>query len=275
VLLALSSPVSWRGVRIPEPAAEAVYLAIKRARKRRYRSSDQRQLARVYRRDTAGAARLLSQHFGSAGRRLATALERNDPDLTQELEALRKRLIWQRRSPTAIARRMVLVPLRIGSRLYRPTGLAVCVLGRDAKGRASLIHGLERETDGLFRRVRVVDPRHRLRSLAGLAWWPSVMLDRARASLVVLDGGALFPRADVTFLLEEPTGAARLDAGNKVARRDPERLVLLDASASSEAMLGRVLEAIGDCLATRQHEAGRVVRLRPAMTRDANGPAGG
>ena len=111
--VALSSAVRSAGMRIPEPAAEALYLAVKRARKRMYGFRDQVELRRVFRLDPEGAARLLERHFGPVGARLARALEQGGHDVTEELEALREQVVRQRRSPAALARRLALAPLRI------------------------------------------------------------------------------------------------------------------------------------------------------------------
>jgi peptidoglycan/xylan/chitin deacetylase (PgdA/CDA1 family) len=245
VPVALASAVPWRGIRIPNPAAEALYLAVKRARKRRHGRSDQGELARAFRRDSRGAARLLEQHFGAAGRRLASALEQGQADLTEELEALRKRVMRRRRSPAALARRSVLVPLRIAGRLRRPTGLAVSIVGPDEGDKSALTSGLERRTDGLFRRVEVLAPRHRLRSLERLTLWPNVVLGRARASLVLLDGASIVPRPDLSLVL--------------------------DGSSSSEATLERALRDIGDCLAARQHAVGDAARSRSGRRQTVHG----
>jgi peptidoglycan/xylan/chitin deacetylase (PgdA/CDA1 family) len=208
VPVALSSAVRSAGMRIPEPAAEALYLAVKRARKRMYSFRDQAELRRVFRRDPEGAAGLLERHFGPVGAGLARALQEAEPDVMEELEALRKRVVRQRRSPAALARRLVLAPLRIVRRLLRPTGLAVCVVGPDAECK-SLAAGLERETDGVFRHVTLLRPSPRLRpspatpgAVGSLAWfaflwldtlarWPRVALGRVRASLVIVERGSL------------------------------------------------------------------------------------
>jgi peptidoglycan/xylan/chitin deacetylase (PgdA/CDA1 family) len=223
VPVALSSAVLSGGMRVPEPAAETLYLAVKRARKRRYGLRDQADLARVFRRDPKGAATLLGRHLGPAGAELAEALQRRRPDVTDELDALRKRVVRLRRSPATLARRVVLDPLRIVRRLLGPTGLAVCIVGADADCE-SLVAGLERETDGVFRRITLLRPGPRflpssvppvVRTHAGgrephraptssapglfawfaffwldtLARWPRVTLGRARASLVIVDQG--------------------------------------------------------------------------------------
>jgi peptidoglycan/xylan/chitin deacetylase (PgdA/CDA1 family) len=311
VPVALSSAVLSSGMRVPEPAAELLYLAVKRARKRRYGLRDQASLAGVFQRDPEAAASLLERHVGPAGAELARALESGKNDITEELEAVRKRVIWHRRSVAALARRVVLDSRRIVRRLLRPTGLAVCVVGTDAD-RKSLAAGLERETDGLFRRVTVLRPSprllpppappvgptpangtesHRARTsdvvgslarfafhrLDALAWWPTMALGRARASLVVVERGWLDDAADprrrrislplwviqpdLILFVHGSSGCGcnpdveTAESEHELAGRDPDRFVVIDGSASPEVTLGRALEAIDDRLAARQPDA--------------------
>jgi peptidoglycan/xylan/chitin deacetylase (PgdA/CDA1 family) len=221
VPVALSSAVLCGNMRVPQPAAESLYLAVKRARKRRHDLHDLPDLARVFERDAEGAARLLERHFGVAGVQLANGLERRKPDLTEELEALRRQLVRQRRSPEALTRRVIFDAPRVMRRLLRATGLAVCIVGPEAE-RKSLAAELERETDGVFRRSTLLRSGHRLQPAPpvrptsperseqqkapttgavgaiaeapfrwpyGLARWPSVALGRARASLVIVEAG--------------------------------------------------------------------------------------
>jgi peptidoglycan/xylan/chitin deacetylase (PgdA/CDA1 family) len=322
VPVALSSAVLSGGMRVPEPAAETLYLAVKRARKRRWDLRDQADLARVFERDPEGAGRLLERYFGSAGAGLVEALERRKPDVTEELERLRGRVVRQRRSPRALARRVVLDPPRIVRRLLRPTGLAVCIVGPEAEC-ASLAAGLERETDGVFRRTTLIRSSRRLLPspapplgrpradgrkahrpaasgavpsirraaflwLDNLAWWPSVALGRARASLVILERGWLdvatdltrsrislppwvirifgraLPRPDLTFFvdgsrrlgrtsdIEAAETEHRLGTWRELVDHDPDALVVIDESASAETRLELALAAIGDRLAARQ-----------------------
>jgi peptidoglycan/xylan/chitin deacetylase (PgdA/CDA1 family) len=277
VPVALSSAVRSEGMRIPEPAAEALYLAVKRARKRMYGFRDQVELRRVFRLDPEGAAGLLERHFGPVGARLARALEQGGHDVADELEALRKQVVRQRRSPAALARRLALAPLRIVRRLLRPTGLAVCVVGPDADCK-SLAAGLERETDGVFRHVTLLRPSPRLRPssatpgavgslarfallwLGTLARWPRMALGRVRASLVIVErdspaiaanprrhGIALPPRVIriVGRTLPQPDLTLCVDESSGVSR---------NGSTSAETTLELALAAIGDRLAARQRQ---------------------
>jgi peptidoglycan/xylan/chitin deacetylase (PgdA/CDA1 family) len=292
VPVALSSAVLSGEMRVPEPAAVALYLAVKRARKRRYGLRDQSDLARVFRRDPKAAASLLERHFGSAGAGLAEALERGKPDMTEELEALRRRVVWQRRSPAALARRAVLAPLRIVRRLLRPTGFAVCIVGPDGAFK-SLAAALERETDGVFRRVtllhlepapvpspaRLVEQRQAggtdshgapTSGAAGsiaragslwlnplLGWWPRVALGRARASLLILEHNWLDLAVDPRrYWISLPPWAIRL-----LGRAFPQPDLTLFVDGSIEGIRSRKpdLEAaeIGRRLEAWRELAGR------------------
>ena len=240
----------------------------------------------------------------------------------EELEALRKRLVRQRRSPAALARRLVLAPLRIVRRILRPTGLAVRIVGPDAECK-SLAAALERETDGVFRRVTLLRSSPRLRpslatpagrahadgrephraptsgAVGSLTWfaflwldtlarWPRVALGRARASLVIVERGSpaiavnprryaialplrvirivgrALPQADLTLCVDGSSGVSlksgveaaetkrRLDAFRELAGRDPDDVVAVHGSTSTETTLELALAAIGDRLAARQ-----------------------
>jgi len=324
VRVALSSRVLSGGMRLPAPAAEAFYLSVRRARKRRYGLRDQAELRRVFRRDPGGAATLLERHFGVAGARLAEALEHRKPDLSSELDALRRVVVRQRRSPVTLARRLVFDPPRIIRRLLRPTGLVVSIVGPDAVC-MSLVAGLERETEGVLPRMVFLQPvSHHGVTPAGLparrqpdsadahapwtprtvgstaravllglgvliAWWPRVALGRARASLVIIDGGSLdltdgssrnrsllplwlisilrraLPQPDITLVIERSSGPTRKKPGDgaetehardtwrELASRAPDKFMIIDGSSSVETTLQRALEAIGDRLAARQH----------------------
>jgi peptidoglycan/xylan/chitin deacetylase (PgdA/CDA1 family) len=266
VPVALSSAVRSEGMRIPDPAAEALYLAVKRARKRMYGVRDLAELRRVFRLDPESAAELLELHFGPVGARLASALEQGGRDLMGELEALRRRVVRRRRSPGALGRRAVLAPQRIVRRFIRPTGLAVCVVGPDADCRF-LAAGLERETVGVFRHVTFLGPGPRLRPssaaagaaspawfaslwLGTLARWPRVAVGRARAALVIVEPGsptiAVDPRRYGT--------AFRLLVIRIVCRAlpKPDLTLCIDSSTSTETTLELALAAIGDRLAARQ-----------------------
>jgi hypothetical protein len=266
-------------MRIPEPAAEALYLAVKRARKRMYGLRDLAELRRVFRLDPEGAAEMLELHFGPVGARLARALDQGGRDVMGELEALRKRVVRRRRSPAALARRVVLAPPRIVRRFLRPTGLAVCVVGPDADCKF-LADGLERETDGVFRHVTLLRPSARLLRpspatagaaspawfaslwLGTLARWPRVAVGRARASLVIVEPGSPATSVDPRrYGIALPLRVIRVVAR---ALPKPDLTLCIDRSTSAETTLELALAAIGDRLAARQ----RHVRPRSDNCRD-------
>jgi peptidoglycan/xylan/chitin deacetylase (PgdA/CDA1 family) len=149
--LALANAEQRDGIRVPTPAAETVYLAVKRARKRMFAPRDQDRLLESFRADPDGAHELLVSRFGGEGDELAQALAA-ERDLTDALELLRRRLRRLRCRPAALVRRPALACARIARRLVRPTGLLVFVVGPDGAGKSELAAGLEQAAAGAFRR---------------------------------------------------------------------------------------------------------------------------
>jgi len=135
--VALANSCVVDGLRAPSPAAEALYLAVKRARKGHTEERDIGPLRRAYGRDPEGASRLLDRELGPAGRRLAAALAEEQRDLTAELRAVAARVAWQRRAPVALVRRAYCEMIRIRRRTARPTGLVVCLAGPDGADAAN------------------------------------------------------------------------------------------------------------------------------------------
>jgi peptidoglycan/xylan/chitin deacetylase (PgdA/CDA1 family) len=152
VKTALSRAVRVEGIRVPDAAGQALYLGVKRARKRMYASRHHEILRAAFQRDAAGTAGLLERVLGLPGASLAAALQRHESDLVDELEAIRRRTLLQRSSPARLARRLAFSIARIAGRLLRPTGLVVCIVGPDGVGKSSLADALQHESAGLFRR---------------------------------------------------------------------------------------------------------------------------
>lgn len=260
------SPQTW--VRVPDPAAEAVYLAVKRARKGLARAQDSEQLSKAFAACPTTARELLGHSFGAAGAAVANALEANDADeLERGLTRLRRRLTLQAAAPRSITRRARQTSARIAGRLARPSGLVVSVAGPDGVGKSTLASALEGTSDGVFRRFahfhlgpsvlvrpgRLLrrppasgdDPHHRAPSgvlgsvtrLAylwldmAIAWLPRVALPRFRSTLVVIERGWLDLSVDPRrYRIDLPPWTVRL-AGAFLPRPDLT-LVLAAAPAA-------------------------------------------
>jgi peptidoglycan/xylan/chitin deacetylase (PgdA/CDA1 family) len=261
--LALAHSEGRNGVRVPRPAAETVYLAVKRARKRMFSPGDQDRLLESFRADPEEARRLLVRGFATAGRKLGESLS-EERDLTDALEALRRRLRRARRTPRAVIRRASSGCVRIGRRVASPTGLLVFVVGPDGAGKSALAAGLTREAAGAFRRVtrihfrpHVVPPpshvMHRERSGAdpharspsaapgsllrlaylwvdtALATVPKLYVPRVRSTLIIVERGWLDLAVD--------PGRYRIALPQRVVRRAlrslprPDLVLHLDTSA--------------------------------------------
>jgi peptidoglycan/xylan/chitin deacetylase (PgdA/CDA1 family) len=215
------------GLRVPSSAAETVYLAVKKARKRQWSSHDRSILRRSFERDPHGSTDLLAEHFGAAGAVLARALGSRSAEIVDELELVRAELSRQRRAPAALVRRALLEARRTIERVVRPTGLVVSIVGPDGAGKSTLARGLAKECRGAFRRTRTLHLRPGLlpppSSMLGrgqsdpaephaqapsgvvgslarlgylwldgaLGWWPKVWLLRLRSGLVLIERGWL------------------------------------------------------------------------------------
>lgn len=273
VVLALAESQERDGVRAPRPAAETLYLAVKRARKRRVTPRDQESLLDSFRADPVGARRLLAAQFGRAGDRLGQALA-EERDLAGSLGALRRRLRRTRCTPAALVRRAFFASARIGRRLIRPTGLLVFVVGPDGTGKSELARGLEREAAGAFRRVahfhfrpHIIPPPSRilqredklaaaphartpsaaLGSLARLGYLcvdtllaavPKLYLPRIRSTLIVVERGWIDLAVDPErYRVSLPPRAVRF-----ALRCLPRPDLVLHLDVSAEVVCSRKLE---------------------------------
>ena len=71
---------------MPAPAAQTLYLAIKKARKHRDGEADRKVLLDAFDRDPRGSSELLVRHLGRSGGDLARALEASQQNIERELE---------------------------------------------------------------------------------------------------------------------------------------------------------------------------------------------
>ena len=286
---ALARAVLADEVRVARPAAETLYLAAKRAQKRAYeRPGGIDDLRDAFKRDPVAATELLQTHFGSAGRALASSLL-NESDARDALARIRRRLVLLRSTPLMLARRASFGSLRVTRRLARPTGLAVAIVGGSDKTRSLMASGIERESEGAFRRTLTLRSHRRaytegsqsaflgaLLSFAALSrWCLRVPPARARATLITAEDrwldlsrprGGLLPRPDLTLFLADPASLAgehmlhreveetthRSKSGplHRDLRR-PGRVELIESSLADVA-LERAVAAVNDCLAARQ-----------------------
>jgi hypothetical protein len=261
--VALANKRRLDGLNVPQPAAEALYLAVKRARKGAEPGELER-LRRAHRADPEGTRMLMRQEFGSAGERVAEALE-DSSDIEDALTSLSTELDRSRRSPLRLIRRAEHQSRRTARRLARPTGLVIGLAGPDGVGKSTLAQGLQLNAIGAFRSVRLLHlrpallpaparllgrrpaatdmphgrpPSGRIASTARVGYlaldallgWPArVAVPRIRSTLVVVERGLL----DLTV---DPH-RYRLGRASPVLRRvvhllpRPDLTLLLDAPA--------------------------------------------
>jgi hypothetical protein len=287
VRVALEEATVQDGVRVPTPAAQTMYLAVKKARKRQHGGEARATLLRSFERDPDGARYLLGRHFGDAGRSLAEALETGAEELQPQLEALRRALNRRRRSPRALAARSVSSPFRIARRIASPTGLLLVLAGPDGTGKSTLAGRLERAALGPFRRALrlhlrpgVLPRPGRLlgrpppdttvphgRRVAGrlgsalrvtylwldtsLGWFPKIAIPRRRSTLVLLERGWLDLSVD-----PRRYRLASGELAHRLARFLPRADLLLHLEAPEGVVRARKPELSADEI-VRQSEAWR------------------
>jgi hypothetical protein len=222
--VALAHAEKRDGLSEPSPAAQCLYLAVKRSRKRMYSRPQTESLRQAYALDPDGAAELLESHLGNAGSALAEAL-RADQALAAPLHEVERKLKRLDRTGPRLARRAGYEAIRTIRRAVRPTGLVVCLAGPDGAGKSMLAGALETAALGPFRRTErrhlgpgLLPPPGRLLgrspgdfsqphsrapsgpvgSVARIAylaadalagWLPRMALPRVRSTLVVLERG--------------------------------------------------------------------------------------
>ena len=122
------------GLAVPSAGLRLVYLAAKRSQKGVSDERDVRQLAQAWAADPEDARTALTTVFGGPGAAAADALAVGD--VAGALEAVGTAIAAGRRRPLQRARRATYLTRRIVSRVTRPTGLVVALVGPDGTGRA-------------------------------------------------------------------------------------------------------------------------------------------
>ncbi|MBI4261130.1 MAG: phosphotransferase [Actinobacteria bacterium] len=136
------------------PAARAGYLAIKRLRKGRMDPSEWRRIGLIASRDPGSFRETLRRAMGRrAAEPVASAtLVGTPPSEALRRRALRSILARRMTGPVRLARVAALEAARLASRVVRPTGLEVLIVGPDGVGKSTVARRLPRATAGLFRR---------------------------------------------------------------------------------------------------------------------------
>jgi len=224
VRLALAGAEDTEQGRLPEPAAEAAYLALKRAAKGIHHDTERTALAASVAADPDGLTALLERELGQP-LDLRAPLSAASGEAERALARLRRRVIRRRLRPRVFSRLLVYRMLRLWRRVAQPTGLVVSLVGPDGAGKSTLADGLEEALATAFRRTarlhlgpgvlpspgrllgRTVagtttpharEPSGRAVSLlrlaylwldCGLGWLPRVAVPKRRTALVLLERG--------------------------------------------------------------------------------------
>jgi len=262
--LALASSAA-NGTR-PRPAEEALVLLAKRAHKGLRDSADRVALLDAYRRDPDAVDRLLEQEFGEVGGNVTEALRRGTIG-KDELASLRRSMTRRRLRPRLLGPLLLFSGLRLGSRVLRPTGLSVAVVGPDGVGKSTLASRLPEELAGVFWQSRHIHLKPGLLPRPGLllgrpaadftaphsrrpsppvlsaarllylwadavlGWLPGVALPRRRSGLVVIERAWRDLEVDPSrYRLDLPT---RLVRALGALLPEPDLVLVLAASADA------------------------------------------
>lgn len=175
VSVALANRRRVDGMCVPTAAAEAVYLAVKRARKG-LDAAGLEELCDAFAEDPDGSSGLLGEAFGSVGNAVAEAV-RTGANPEKALSELARLVDRQQRSPASLGLRTAHQVRRFFGRVARPTGLVVGLVGPDGVGKSTLADRLETGALGAFRRVE------RFHLTPGLLPSPARLLGRRVAAV--------------------------------------------------------------------------------------------
>lgn len=146
--------------RVVAPEHELIYLLLKKVYDKGFVPPEQRRRLRELILEQPRAAEEATRRFFGDGwsRKISTWIESERwENLEAAVPGLRRAVRWQtfRRDPLNPLRYWTGETWRVWTRLRRPTGLTVSVLGPDGAGKSTLIAGIATRTAGAFRRHRI------------------------------------------------------------------------------------------------------------------------
>lgn len=154
------------GFWVPSPRMEFAYYLIKRAEKRAVDARQMERLRALYLEDTLGVREICDRMLGAKlSRMFVEALVKNDLDwMPRALSQVRSALgrSRTRESWSEALGIMRLESRRICTRLLRPTGLVLALLGPDGSGKSTVLEEMQRSLAPAFRGVRTFHLRPRL-----------------------------------------------------------------------------------------------------------------